>query len=349
MPTALLQDAVAAPDNRPARAPTVLQVLDARISTDADAGSVLRALVDGAWDVLPLPGRGDTLGRWRRLAAIASRDLAVVKLFEGHVDALAIFAELAPSIRPSGTWATWAAEAPDARVEITGSLQESARLSGTKRWCSGALDVDHALVTCWRGDEGPFLAAVDMAQPGVRVHREGWHAVGMAATASFPVEFDNVRARLVGGAGAYLSRPGFWHGGAGIAACWYGGAVALADMLRVRAGAQPDPFRAAHLGAVDVALARAAATLRDAAAWIDAHPQADACRVALRVRASVEQTANEVLQHAGNALGAGAFCLDPRFARFAADLPVYLRQSHAERDLAALGSSVAAQAASWSL
>jgi len=31
-------------------------------------------------------------------------------------------------------------------------------------------------------------------------------------------------------------------------------------------------------------------------------------------------------------------CRNPRFARAMADLPVYLRQSHAERDLAALGT-----------
>ena len=36
----------------------------------------------------------------------------------------------------------------------------------------------------------------------------------------------------MGADGAYLDRPGFWHGGAGIAACWHGGAVALAQFAR---------------------------------------------------------------------------------------------------------------------
>jgi hypothetical protein len=35
-------------------------------------------------------------------------------------------------------------------------------------------------------------------------------------------------------------------------------------------------------------------------------------------------------------------CRNARFARALADLPVFLRQSHAERDLAALGELVAA-------
>ncbi|MDQ6648856.1 MAG: acyl-CoA dehydrogenase, partial [Actinomycetota bacterium] len=44
-----------------------------------------------------------------------------------------------------------------------------------------------------------------------------------------------------------------------------------------------------------------------------------------------------VLDRVGRALGAGPLCLDPVQAQRAADLPVYLRQSHAERDLAGLG------------
>ncbi|RMU46853.1 hypothetical protein ALP27_04872, partial [Pseudomonas savastanoi pv. glycinea] len=37
------------------------------------------------------------------------------------------------------------------------------------------------------------------------------------------------------------------------------------------------------------------------------------------------------------AVCAGPYCKDPHFARLITDLPVFLRQSHAEQDLAALG------------
>ena len=53
----------------------------------------------------------------------------------------------------------------------------------------------------------------------------------MAASASIDVAFNSALGEPVGGAGAYLQRPGFWQGGAGIAACWHGGAVALARTL----------------------------------------------------------------------------------------------------------------------
>jgi alkylation response protein AidB-like acyl-CoA dehydrogenase len=90
--------------------------------------------------------------------------------------------------------------------------------------------------------------------------------------------------------------------------------------------------------------------LREAAAWIDAHPRDDASAVALRVRLAAEATATRVLDEAGRALGASAFCRDGRFARMAADLPVFVSQSHGAQDLAALGErSLSNREHAWSL
>jgi hypothetical protein len=196
--------------------------------------------------------------------------------------------------------------------------------------------VTHALVTAWL-DEQPVLVAVEMNQAGISIDTSKWRAVGMQATESADITFDRTPATLVGTAHSYVRRAGFWHGGAGIAACWYGAAAQIGRMLRDACAQRVDAYRLAHLGAVDVALQAAAAVLRETAAYIDAHPQADAQREALRARLSVEEAAGVVMKHATRALGAGPLCRDARFARALADLPVFLRQSHAERDLAALG------------
>lgn len=308
----------------------------------ATAGELLRRIVAGGLDRLPPPGNGDTAQRWRALAEVAGHDLSLLKLYEGHTDALAILAELGASAAPDTLWGVWCAEPPDGRVVLHRSKDGAVRLSGRKLWCSGAATVDHALVSCWDGEGLPWLAAVALDQPGVTVTADGWHAVGMAGSASVDVVFDNAAACLVGASGSYVRRPGFWHGGAGIAACWYGAAQAIADSLlaSVRAGAArqaADPHRLAQLGLADIALAGAAAVLRESAAAIDADPDADAGVLALRARLAVEAAATLVLQHTTRSLGATPLCRDPHFARLAADLPVFLRQSHAERDLAALG------------
>jgi hypothetical protein len=104
------------------------------------------------------------------------------------------------------------------------------------------------------------------------------------------------------------------------------------------------------LGKVDLSLQTTAALLRHAAQWIDDHPRQNAQELALRVRLAAECSARAVLDEVGRSLGAGAFCLDARFAQMAADLPVFVRQSHAERDFAALGESILAESAtSWDL
>lgn len=318
-------------------------------------GDALRAVVAAGLTALPYAGQGDTLMRWQWLAAVAAIDLSAVKLIEGHADALAILAELNAPPPPAGSlWATWAAEPPTARVEARPAADGTARLHGTKAWCSGAAEVTHAVMSAWNAEGEPVLVALRLDQAGVTVSHRGWNAVGMDATQSVEIDLVDAHADWVGKPGDYVNRPGFWHGGAGIAACWYGGACAIARAVHAACVKQAAPsgsakrpdvspaaaFRLAHLGAIDVALSQTAALLREAAAWIDAAPQADAMAVALRVRASAEASALQVLDHAGRALGATPYCRDARYARMAADLPVFIRQSHAEQDLAALAAAL---------
>jgi hypothetical protein len=299
------------------------------------------------FDDLPLPGRGRTLERWRGLAAAAERDLSTAKLFEAHLDALAIIDELhGPSFPGASSWGVWAAESGAERLQLRRLDSNRVALHGSKTWCSGAALLSHALVTAWQRERGPFLVAVALQQRKLHVNDDGWQAVGMAGTATGTVSFDGASGLLIGGENAYLTRPGFWHGAAGIAACWFGGAKAIADAVCTHLRGKPrgpGPHAAAHVGGIDICLRQTAALLREAANWIDCHPTANAMPVALRVRGAAEAAAQAVLEHAGRTLGAAAYCTDARFARMAADLPVFLRQSHAEQDLAELGGAVAAE------
>jgi len=319
-----------------------LAVLRFDSDDSASRAQALQALCAAALDRLPLPAHGHTALRWSALAAVAACDLALVKLYEGHTDALAILAELdAASLAvPHSRWGVWAAEPPQPKVEARTGNGRALLLHGVKPWCSGAGALTHALVTVSRDDGAPVLAAVDLAQRSISVSDAGWQAVGMAATGTAEVRFDGAHAVQLGEPNAYLERPGFWHGGAGIAACWYGAAAQLGATLRATVARRRDPHACAHLGAVDIHLAAAGALLRETAAWLDRHPDQDAMRGALRTRLAVEHAASAVLMHVTRALGAGPLCSERRFARAAADLPVFLRQSHAERDEAALGMAL---------
>lgn len=308
------------------------------------SNAMVAVVAEGA-ACLPLPGDGKTLARWQSLARVAEQDLALAKLYEGHTDALAILAEIENSaVFPSNAlWSVWAADSPPERLQISSSPGEMAVINGSKSWCSGAEYVEYALCTAWRDAEGPYLVAVALDQSGVSIDSRRWNAVGMALSGTCDVRFKQATAFVVGSPGAYLDRPGFWHGAAGIAACWYGGAIGLAKSLWQQALTRSSPFVDAHLGAIDVALAHTGALLRETAVAIDLSPSNDSRALALRCRASAEATALTVLNHVGQALGATPFCRDRQFARLAADLPVFIRQSHADRDLAALATTLKEQ------
>lgn len=315
---------------------------EARRESAAGFASVVDLMDRGTLE-FPLPGSGRTAERLAALQSVAEDDLCLARLVEGHVDALAILAELdGPTPRSGQRWGVWAAEPPGTTLEAVRS-GDGWVLDGLKPYCSGARSCTHALVTARTADgRRLFAVAVD---PDTCVPVKGtWQAVGMAGSDTPDVRFHQVPAVAVGDVGSYVRRPGFEHGGIGVAACWYGGAVAVARTLRDAAARRPEPHTDAHLGAVDIQLHAAGAVLRQAAAEIDADPfdrRGEARVRAMRVRAFVESVCAEVLGRVGRATGAGPLCHDLRHARAVADLTVYTRQHHGERDLAALGALLA--------
>lgn len=313
-----------------------------------------RALA-GAADLtaaLPEPGSGRTADLWGALARIAAADLTVARAIEPHLDAMHIIGQaraagLAAPSDTSGCWGVFAAEAPPGvgpRVEATRDDTGAWRLTGRKPWCSLSRRLVRALITAWVGDDERALFAVDLAGPGVRAVDAAWVARGLSAVDSGPLDFDHAPAEPVGPPGWYLQRPGFAWGGIGVAAIWYGGALGVARRLLPKpAGREPDQIAQAHLGACDAALHAARAVLASAAAQVDAGEATGeaGAMLALRVRAVVAQAAEEVLRRADHGLGPGPLATDETHARRVADLHLYLRQWHAERDHAALGRAVA--------
>jgi hypothetical protein len=333
-----------------------LHGIEASVATTGRSSVAERAkrlIVDGL-DCLPLPASGQTLERWRCLAAVAASDLALAKIFESHTDAVAIRHELGAST-PVGEelLAVWAAEAPALSLGIDGQeLAPGAQvtLDGAKAWCSGASFVDSALVTAHDSQGRRWLAEVSLHQMGITVDVSGWHAVGMRDTMTSTVTFDRASARLLGAPNAYLDRPGFWQGGAGIAACWYGAAAEVGARIQATQRGRDDPHAKAKLGAIDGHLAAAGALLREVASKMDDDPQRDVRHDVLRVRAFVAATAERVLQDAAFAVGPGPLTSDETLARLFADLPVFIRQVRGGHDLVAQAQALpSTEKSPWSL
>ena len=308
----------------------------------APASARLRHLVVEGRLELPLPGRGATPARFDALACFGADDLSLARLVEGHTDAIAILAEAGRAARPATVYGVWAATSPGARVSAERTA-DGWRLRGRKQFCSGAEALDRALVTV-ETDDGTRLMDIDCGQPCVRTVPGTWPAVGMAESGSFEVVFDGagaVESDLVGGPGFYISRAGFWPGSVGVAACWAGGGRGLVrSLVSYLAEGGADDHQCAHVGALTARCDAMALILDDAGRRIDADPlnrRGTFPWLAHAVRHLIEDGCTEVLERVGRAGGARPVSLDRDQARRAADLYVYLRQHHGERDLALLG------------
>ncbi len=309
--------------------------------------------------LVPRPAEGSTRILWETLATLGAHDLQLARAVEPHLDALAILTEAsaASADRPTGevaqdsTWGVFAAEGPGAR--LTARRRDGGWvLDGTKPWCSLATRLSHALVTAWVDDEHRGLFAVDLHHPGVRTGAgaEDWVARGLPDVVSTAIDLDAVPATAVGDPGWYLRRDGFAWGGIGVAAVWYGGAVGLARRLARPGGRVLDQVGHLHLGRVDQHLSTARAVLGEAARQVDSGRvgAGDAAALANRVRSVVAAAAEAVLASCEHALGPGPQVAEPAYAAALADLRLYLRQHHAERDLAALGREADQSGAWWS-
>ena len=284
---------------------------------------------------VPTPGAGLTVQRLRSLADLGSADGALARLAEGHLDALAILDELGAH-DSSGTElrGVWAARPEQLVATPVGG---GWRLAGRKPWCSGAAEIDRALLTATDPDGAVRLFDVDVAA----LHfADDWHPIGMRATDSRTacVDLRVDAAAQVGPPGGYVERPGFWHGGIGVAACWHGLARRIGRDLAAHAARRDDPYSAAASGRAVAALAAASALLAAAGRQIDESPTdtAAARRRAHVVRVAVEQSSRDVLQTSIVAQGASALSFEAEHGRAVSDLTVYLGQLHHGHDAAAV-------------
>lgn len=318
-------------------------VLDANPQTVNDALDLGVALNP----LRPFVGQGATLDVWEALATLASHDLALARAIEPHIDAQTILDQEASSHVRGGTWGVFASEGSGHRVEARES-DTGWRLTGVKQWCSLGGSLSDALVTAWVSESERRLFRVKLSEHGVRVSSAEWHSRGLEEIPSNAVEFDESPATPVGATGWYLDRPGFAWGGISVAACWLGGATGLGRSLLEatrRPGGRGDDITLMHLGAVDARLAESRQAFAAAAAVLDSGDEAVV--LGKRLRSTVARAAEGAMFHVGHALGPEPLVRDESHAKRVADLTVYIRQHHGERDDASLGRSVRDSDIEW--
>jgi alkylation response protein AidB-like acyl-CoA dehydrogenase len=302
--------------------------------------SRLRAMLSTGELALPFPAAGGTPARHRALYEVGRTDLSLARLVEAHTDAAAILNEAGLLPRERALYGVWASDGPGEPMTGHRNRRDGLVINGAKDFCSGAGIIDAALITVHVGN-GIHMVDVPLNAEGISIDKPTWASPAFRATNTTRVHFRNVRVpagSVVGGANWYLERVGFWHGAIGPAACWAGGAAGLVDAAHERR--HRNPHTAAQLGGLEAARWALNAYLEQSGQMIDRAGSSyhEARQRALIARHLIERTCTEVMDRFGRATGPALLAFDAPIARRHAELALYIRQGHAERDLEAIVS-----------
>ncbi|WP_375446511.1 acyl-CoA dehydrogenase family protein [uncultured Fibrella sp.] len=325
----------------------------------------------------PLDGQqGNTAALLTMLKRIGAANLAVGRVYEGHINALLLAQVYGTSqqqerwfqgvLRRQTLFSVWNTQASDGvRIHALGDGRYE--LEGCKTFCSGAGWIDRPLITGElmvdgqaRGWQMCILptAAVDETV----IDDQFWKPLGMRASASFKIDFTGVVLTdddLLGKPGDYFRQPYFSGGAIRFAAVQLGGAEAMLDATRelLRSmGRTDDPFQKMRLAEMAIRIESGNLWLAQAGANTDAWIQTGVGQPALRdelatkivayanmTRTAIEQICLEVMQLAERSVGARGLLRPLPFERIHRDLTMYLRQPAPDAALTDIGQYVSQQ------
>ncbi|MBB4658423.1 acyl-CoA dehydrogenase family protein [Parvularcula dongshanensis] len=333
--------------------------------TDAFPADGVNVLAEGSYlraetiEELSAPGSREVPpGMFDVLVAVGRGDLALGRLYEGHVNALGLIERLGTPDQKSwarglaeegGLLGVWGADDFARPGRIEGNV-----LRGRKTYASGASALSAAIIIV-KDEEGDTHAFVLEAERlAGRFDPAWWRPLGMATTDSFAVEIDGIEVGgpdRLSGRNAYLAQPYFGGGAVRFVAVQLGGILAVWDAAcshLARTGREADPHQAARLGemlaeceAAYGGVRTAYARLARAIAWTESEGVAEDALIADAARTLTVQAGSRVTDLAIRSVGCSGLMAGHDLERAVRDLTVYLRQPAPDAALVRAGSAAA--------
>lgn len=286
-----------------------------------------------------LEGPDDVDALLRALRLVGGADLSLGRIFEGHVNAAQIVraygtaaqvAALERDLSAGRSLGVWNTDAQPDGVEIV-TAEGGYRLTGAKKFATGAGHIDGALITARREDGAKQLVLVPMAGEEARADNSAWRVRGMRGSASGTFDFTGMVVAtdaLIGAPGDYEREPRFSAGAWRFAAVQLGAVEALLRHWRdhlLATGKATDPIQRARIGQSIVA-GRSAGLWVARAARLAETERPEAIAHVLMTRGVVEEAALAAMDGAARAVGTASFFEESRIDRITRDLSLYLRQ-----------------------
>ncbi len=296
----------------------------------------------------------DYLPLLRRLYAAGRKDLALGRLFEGHIDALQIIhrygdrqtvSDVVRLTQNGACFGVWNAYLPDEPLTICVGA-----LAGGKAFASGAGILSHALVTATPEDGEPAqLLLIDLERTPPDIDVNWWRVLGMQRSESHIVRWrgaEIARNCFIGAPGDYEREPWFSAGALRFVAVQAGSVAALfdhtqKDLARAQRANHPQQSRrlAELYGLADAA---AGCVERAADRLFDKTGIDEKLAIVANARASVAQYAEDAIAIVQQSIGVRALFDNHPAQQTIADLMVYLRQPGPDAQIERVGAAAAA-------
>lgn len=288
----------------------------------------------GAFELLRLLGRGN---------------LAVGRVFEGHMNALrlvssyateALLRQVAAETHDGHLYAIWNTELPLEEARIVEG-PNGLTLSGCKSFCSAAGYATRAVVTAKAVDGTSRMLLISL-KPGERAEPMRLKTQGMRAATTGRVVLDGlpVSAReFIGGADDYIREPAFSGGAWRTCAVTLGGLEVLVEESRkhlISRGRHESLFQQARMGRAFIAQETVRLWTREAALIAECNrlnTQESTAYVNL-TRTAVEAATLDTLRLLQQSIGLAGFLSPSPIERIMRDLGTYLRQPAPDEALA---------------
>ncbi len=338
---------------------------------DLYAASLHAPCVPSAYGGLGLGPGCESYTLWQMTIELARADMSLARCWEGHVNSQVLIAALASEeqkrrwfegiVAKGEIWVAWSGEpqtsVPGQKSTFGTSLEKvpgGYMLRGTKAYATSAGHARRAILLVNAAGPGGarhatapadqlFLLSCDLAQPGVSYDGSWWNPIGMRATVSYVVRFDEVFVPdedVIGRPGQYLQEGWQTRFSPHYAATFLGGAEAAYEYaLRSihQQKREDDPYVAHRIAEMALNLETAHLWLKHVAELWDQHRLDEAKAAAPKVRYLVEKLATGTLDHCVRACGARALLKPSPVERIYRDLSIYVRHDNADHVLATVG------------
>ncbi len=301
---------------------------------------LLRAFATPARGGLPFADRQDYVDRLlEALRLIGGASLSLGRIFEGHVNAIALIERygapamlerLRRDLAAGALLGVWNTEpAPGLTLEIRNG---SWALSGSKSYATGLGYLDGVIATAKLPDGGKQMLLIEVGRYPGRGDERPWSVSGMRATVSGHYDFSGLPVGVesfVGAPGDYEREPMFTSGAWRFAAVQSGAVTALIAALRAHlnaTGGAKDAIHRARFGRGVVAARTAWLWVREAAKRAELSANADSAPFVLMTRGVVEEAGLTVIEAVQRSVGTRAFFAGAPIDRIVRDLQLYLRQ-----------------------